>query len=91
MQLIKIICGFYKFPICEYCPLQPNVLRKCVRRSASEAALKEVTPHSHKFVTKCCTPAGMLSKEMIDKKCKYSIYSFVLTFCVGIYIRAQRE
>ena len=75
MTLIKIICGFKS-------SLYVNIVH--FNRMSSGNVSEEV-------LVKCCTPAGMLSKEMIDKKCKYSIYSFVLTFCVGIFIRAQRE
>jgi len=59
-RLIKIICGFFNFLVGKDWPLQITALWKCVRRCASEAALKEITPKSHEVITKSCRVVGML-------------------------------
>jgi len=58
--LIKIICGFCNFFVGKDSPLQITLLWKCVRRCASEAALKEITPESHEVITKNCRIVGIL-------------------------------
>jgi len=58
MRLIEVICDFCKFLVGQDFPF--TLLWKCVR-SASEAALKEITPHSHNAINKRQRAIGMLS------------------------------
>jgi len=58
MRLIEVICDFCKFLVGQDFPF--TLLWKCVRR-AGEAALKEITPHSHKAIKKPQRAIGMLS------------------------------
>lgn len=75
--LIKIICGFCNFLVGKDSPLQASVLWKCVRRCASEAALKEITPKSHEVITKSCRVVGMLRVSEVKGDCsemKFSLH-----------------
>lgn len=59
-RLIKIICGLFNFLVGNDWPLQVTALLKCVRRSAREAALKEIPLKSHEVITTSCRVVGML-------------------------------